>query len=436
MASVAPFCGIRYHHDLAQDLARLITPPYDVISPADQEHLYRAHPNNIIRLELGRTLPGDNATENRYTRASRFYRQWLAQGILQKEDRPAFYLYRQEFTIDGTPKIRTGIIGAVKIEPYEKKVILPHEETLSSAKADRLELMRACRASFSPIFGLYADPTGTLDELLARVAAREAAASCTDDEGHKHALWLITEDDETDAIAAGLADKQIFIADGHHRYETAQTYQKERGETPPDAPWHFVMMTLVNLYDPGLVILPTHRLIKNLPGLDFAAFLASLASNFLIAEYRLGDGGSLDHFLTMLQATGAEGRHAFGLCADGANLYLLVLKNTVDPDRVLGPGRSAAWRRLDVAILQSLVLERLLGIDETACRQGEFLSYTRDAGEAMAALAAGTHQLAFLLNATPVTSVTAVAQSGEKMPQKSTFFYPKLMTGLVMYAMD
>jgi len=435
MATVVPFRGIRYHRDLAPDLARLITPPYDVIGPADQERYYQAHPHNVIRLELGRTLPGDDAMENRYTRAAAFFRRWLDQGVLKAEDRPALYLYRQEFAVDGAVKIRTGIVGAVRIEPYEKKVVLPHEETLSGAKADRLELMRACSASFSPVFGLYADPAGTLDELLARVAARGSAATCTDEDGQRHTLWVVAEEKEIAAIQAALADKQVFIADGHHRYETAQAYERER-EGAPDAPWHYVMMTLVNLYDPGLVILPTHRLVRNVPGLDFPALLASLARDFLIAEYRLADEGRLEHFLTMLQAVGAEGRHAFGLSGDGTTVHLLVLKKDVDPDRVLPANRSPAWRQLDVAILQGLVLEKLLGIDDAACRRGDQLAYTRDAGEALAALAAGTHQLAFLLNGTPVTAVTAVAQSGEKMPQKSTFFYPKLVTGLVMYGLD
>ncbi len=431
MATIVPFRGIRYNRQLSGNLANLITPPYDVIGPTDQDRYYESHPNNIIRLELGRTLPEDGPEDNRYTRSAGYLREWLTEGVLVAEDQPALYLYRQDFTVAGKRKTRTGIIGGVKIEPYENKVVLPHEETLPGHKADRMELMRHCRANFSPIFGLYADRNQSLDGLFARVASRDPDAACTDEDGQGHALWVVADKEDIATIQALLSGKQVFIADGHHRYETAQAYARER-RGDESAPWRYAMMTLVNLFDPGLLILPTHRLVKNLDGIDFPALLSALAADFLLAEYQLEDG-RLDYFMTILQSVAAEGRHAFGVSRDGGTIHLLVLKDGVDLDRMMPEDKSASWRQLDVAILQVLVLQKLLGIDAAQQRNGENLTYTGDEHQAMAALLAGTHQLAFLLNATPVAEVTAVAQSGDKMPQKSTFFYPKPVTGLVMY---
>lgn len=434
MATIVAFPGIRYNRELSNNLEELITLPYDVISAADQDRYYDAHPNNVIRLELGRKFREDDATNNRYTRSAQFLREWLAEGVLVPEEKPALYLYRQEFTVDNQKKTRTGVIGGVKIEPYENKVILPHEETLPGHKADRLELMRHCGANFSPIFGLYADKEKTLDDIFARISALTPDAACTSEYGQEY-LWVITGEDDIAAIQAALAEKQVLIADGHHRYETAQTFLRER-QCPDSAPCRYVMMTLVNLYDPGLTILPTHRLVKNLPDVDFQALLSALSADFLLAEYRLDDEGRLEHFMTMARSLGAEGAHAFGLSRDGNTIHLLVLKDHVNLDKVMPADKSPSWRRLDVAILQVLVLEKLLGIDAKRQLSGENLSYTRDENEALAALRDQSHQLAFLLNASPMDTVTEVARSGEKMPQKSTFFYPKLITGLVMYMLD
>lgn len=429
MAVIVPIRGLRYHRRFAGELARLITPPYDVILAADQDRYYAAHPYNIIRLELGRTLPGDGPDDNRYTRSAATLREWLDRGVLVQEEKPALYLYRQDFTVDGEKKTRTGIIGGVKIEPYEKKVVLPHEETLPGHKADRLELMRRARAAFSPVLGLYADPERSLDGLFARLTGRGPDASCLDEAGQGHALWVITEEDDIARVQDLLAGKQVFIADGHHRYETAQAFLREN---PDSGAARYVMMTLVNLFDPGLVVLPTHRLVKNLAGIDFPALLSALAQDFLLAEYRLADGTPA-HFMTILRSLGAEGRHAFGLSRDGSAIHLLVLKDGVDPARVMPADKSAAWRELDPAILQVLILEKLLGLDAARQKSGEYLAYTRDEHQALASLREGGCQLAFLLNATPVTEVTRVAAAGDKMPQKSTFFYPKLVTGLVLY---
>ena len=472
MATVIPFKGLRYHPAKAENLAEVVTPPYDVIDATAQDRYYTRHPYNIIRLEYGKTYSEDNETDNRYTRATADFNTWLEESVLVPEDKPALYLYEQEYTVGGQKKIRSGFICGVRLEPYEKGVVLPHEETMPKHKADRLELMRVCRANFSPIFSLYADREKTVDSAL-REAVKGAAPDVifTDEAGEIHRMWAITDTEIIGRVQQVMADKRIFIADGHHRYETALNYKKERETqgvahsedravavtssccTGPEGlccssasepAYNYVMMTLVNLYDPGLVVLPTHRLIKNVDGLDKGWLVEQLKENFTVEEYPLApDRSNFQEFLGLLakrgqtccscdQAASASRCHVFGLYTGDNHLYHLTVKNEKALGQFMPEEKSHAWRGLDVSVLHTMIIEKHLGIGGELRAKAENITYTREEEGALSTVDAGEYQLAFFMNPTLVEEVTEVAGNGEKMPQKSTFFYPKLITGLVV----
>ena len=471
MATIIPFKGLRYNQKIVRDLADVVTPPYDVIDAAAQDRYYSRHPFNIIRLEYGKTFAGDGEDENRYTRAAADYGSWRRDNVLAPEDGHALYLYEQEYTTGGERKVRSGFICGVKIEPYEKGVVLPHEETMPKHKADRLELMRACRANFSPIFSLYADP-----ELAVTGALREAAgkrtpdAAFTDENGDEHRLWVVRDAGAIGKVQRLMEDQRIFIADGHHRYETALNYKLERdadcdstagGEVAASsscacAPGgsvtcsrtsepahHYVMMTLVNLYDPGLIILPTHRLLKNVDEANLAALPERLGEFFSLEAFPLTpDRGNFKEFLTEMASRGAANSpglthpHIFGIYLGDSRLYLAALKDEMHLEKMLPIEKSPAWRGLDVSVLHTLIIEKYLGIGGELRARGDHITYSREEEGALAAVDRGDYQLAIFMNPTLVEEVTAVAGNGEKMPQKSTYFYPKLITGLVVNSLD
>lgn len=483
MAVIIPIRGLRYNMRKVDSMADVVTPPYDVIDAAAQDRYYRRHPCNIIRLEYGKTDPGDSETNNRYTRAADNYKEWLQENVLTRESEPAIYLYEQEFTAGGENKIRSGIICGVRLEPYDKGIVLPHEETIPKHKADRLELMRACGANFSPVFSLYADQdNGVVAALKESLQGAPPDISFTDDAGESHRMWVVSDPDAIGKAQRIMEDKRIFIADGHHRYETALNYKKERetgggdredaavgaasscaaapggtlySTTEVEPAYNYVMMTLVNLYDPGLVVLPTHRLIKNIESLDIDCLLDQIKENFNVEKFELEpDKGNLQKLLDMLarkglgedparvSAAGADlkkpvqnqktHRHAFGLYAGDNKFYLLTLRDDVDLSQMMPKEKSPAWQRLDVSILHTLIIEKHLGICGELRARADHITYTREEEGALDAVDRGEYQLAFFLNPTLVEEVTEVAGQGEKMPQKSTFFYPKLITGLVI----
>ncbi len=454
MATIVPIKGLRYTSK-AGSISDLVTPPYDVIDEAAQDRYYRRHPYNIIRLEYGKIYPGDNEENNRYTRAAADFQAWQQAGILAREPLPALYRYEQRFTHDGALKTRRGFICGVKLEPYEKGVVLPHEETLPKHKADRLALMRACRANFSPIFGLFADQEKIVEQALTKNGDRPPDVSFLDENGHQHNMWVVTDRKTITQVQQAMANKRIYIADGHHRYETALNYRNERRaqETTKagERLYDYVMMTLVNLYDPGLVILPTHRLVRNIRNLNIKRLLESLEENFRVERFFLAPGGqNFQAFLKALQERGkavrqATGRktagkvdrlHSFGLYVGSGQLYLLTLRDSAILLSLTKENRSPAWQSLDVSVLHTLILEKLLGIGDKQLAGGDYVSFTREEEKALAAVDAGEYQLAFFLNPTLVEEVIAVAAQGEKMPQKSTYFYPKLITGLVINPLE
>ena len=419
MAQVVPYQALRFT-ERAGDIAQLACPPYDIISETERQNFLRQNPYNIIRLEL----PRDGADP--YAVAGDTLHTWLQDGILAQDQVPAFYIYDITFDVGGEKHI-TGLIGRVHLEEFEKGVVLPHEFTLSKAKTDRLNLMHTTGCNFSNIYSLYRedDPASPIHNVSALIDQASLLSEMTDAAGLTHRLWALTDQTITAAIVAAFADHKLYIADGHHRYETALNYRKEllaNGTHTEDA--DYCMMMLVEMSHPGLVVFPTHRIVRDLPQFSANTLLAACEEYFDVKT------SSADSLQSELDAAYAAEKKAFGFY-DGAQCAVLTLKDTAVMDALL-PDLSAVSRQLDVSILHTLVLERLLHIDKENMANQINLTYTRDSQEALHAVENGTANCCFLLNPTRVSEIRDVAAAGEKMPQKSTYFYPKLITGLTM----
>jgi uncharacterized protein (DUF1015 family) len=442
MADVRPLPGLRF--TATADLAALVTPPYDVISPEAQARYYTRHPQNIIRLELGRDEPSDNELTDRYTRAAVTFAEWRLRGVM-RQDSPAFYIYEQRFAVGSSARTRTSLLARVRLEPWDVGVVLPHERTLSKPKDDRLKLLRACAANLSPIMVLYDDPKGELLKRLARARRGQPDVAFRDEDGEEHRLWLVADALLASRVASFFNGRQLFVADGHHRYETALAYRDEvrelRRELTADDAVNFVLMALTAIDDPGLVVLPTHRVVRDVLPERIANLDAALDAWF--EREPLHDADGADKWLARLADVGRDHPGVAALVLvrrDGAELLRLrpagqAAMRDVGPASTPGLAtehHSDAWRALDVAILHELILGRTLGISEADVLAGERVSYTRDATAAVTMVREGRGSAAMLLNPTPSTAVRDVALAGERMPQKSTYFYPKLITGLVI----
>jgi uncharacterized protein (DUF1015 family) len=435
MADVQPFRALRFSPK-AGALRELTCPPYDIIDESRRLAYLSRNPHNIIRLEL----PRDGADP--YAEAGKTLREWLDNDILTRDGEPCFYVYEIEYTLEGRSDISgmqagrhsvAGLIGRVRLEEFSKGIVLPHEETLSKAKEDRLNLMKATGCNFSDVYSLYMDDGGeseTLD-ILKLIQKEQPAAELTDEEGLVHRLWAVSDTSLTAAIQQRFADKKLYIADGHHRYETALNYRnwlRENGQSTEGS--DYIMMMLVEMGHPGLAVFPTHRMIRGLADFDGERLLAGCSQWFDVLRDVAVD--SLDESLEQAYETG---RHAFGFYTGGATFTLLTLRDESVLDTLL-PGCSDAYRHLDVNVLHTLVLERLLGIDKENMARQTNLTYTRSLREALDDVDAGAYQCSFLLNPTRVSEIRDVAAAGEKMPQKSTYFYPKLLTGLTINRLD
>ncbi len=424
MAEVRPFRALRYDAALA-DPAQNIAPPYDVISPAEQRALYGRSPHNIVRVEYGETRETDSEADNRYTRAARDLCAWRDAGVLALDDVPAVYAYRQSFTWGGVRYERRQWFVALRLEPWDAGIIKPHERTLSNPKADRLDLLRATHTQVSPVYSIFRE-RGTAFEPPpdgAPLAGFEA-------DGQHHSLGAITDAGAIASFAARIADADVYIADGHHRYETALAFRDEQraagGAWTGDEPSNFVLMALTHFSDPGLLVLPTHRLVTPPAYPDDAR--ARIARRFRVAAVAPEQAAGA---LADAARAGDSAFVAFGI-GDGGGASLLTLADRAGVESLMPAGESAAWKRLDVNVLQYGILRDVFGIDDAALAAGGAVTYTQDESEARAAVERGAARMAFLLNATPVAQIGAVADAGGRMPQKSTYFYPKLPTGLVL----
>ncbi len=440
MATITPFRGIVYNQVKAGDIADLVCPPYDIISHEEQQELYRKSPYNVVRLELGLESPADTAADNRYTRSAALLDEWSKSDIIRRNDAPAVYIYEMEFGAEsGTRKLR-GFICLVRIEDYDSGIIKPHETTLSGPKTDRLNLLRACKASFSQIFSLFSDPGEKVGVILSNVTRRPDMKVI--DGGVKHRVWVVDDKHDIDVIVRELADKNIFIADGHHRYDTALNYRNERrkaaGSFSGSEPYNYVAMYLARFEDKALTVLPAHRALFNLRGFDPENFEHDLNRYFNIERIDFDRRSEAADLRTVLEtmAGRAERSHIFGMRVKGERrYYLLTLRNESDMDSLL-PQKSPAYRRLDVSILHHLIIDKLLGIRMETHKLGLNIEYIKDAAEADKRIHNGTAEIVFFMNPTKVREVKDVASAGERMPQKATYFYPKLLTGLVIHMIE
>ncbi len=421
MAAIAPFKGLRFNRSIIQDLSEVIAPPYDVIDEKQQQEYYHRNPYNIIRLEYGQHLPGDSDKDNRYTRAAKTLQQWLSGQVLQVENQPAFYLYEQTFSFKRQTYRRSGFFAALKLERYENKTVLPHEETLSHPKTDRMELLRHCRANFSPIFGLFPDPERQMDRLFDRFSLKETLFEFSDFTGQRHRVWAVDNPEHQQFLNDFLAPRPVLIADGHHRYETALQFSQENDlSAAPGA--GYVLAHLVSLQNPGLVVLPTHRLLSGLDQYWITRIKQAMAEHFEIIHWGNPAKHSRDKFFAELKRYGRS-RPALGFVEPG-NLFILLFKHA-----------QAGSHRLDVAILKDYIFSVLLDDAEEA-EVEKHVSFSHDGEKTIRAVLQGEAQVAFLLNPTPIEQVADRSYRGERMPQKSTYFYPKLPSGLVIYHLD
>ncbi len=455
MAQVYPFRAFRYNPSRVA-FERVLTQPYDKISPAMQDKYYAADPHNLIAVEKGRAYPNDTPPNNVYTRAAAALEEWIRTGVVMQDPAPAFYAYAQEYTVPGTEERRTrrGFIGAGKLEDYSAKVVFPHEHTLSGPKADRLELLRHTKTHTGQLFMLYSDAQRRVDAILAEAEASAApAAEMKDEYGVVHRLWVVAEPGLVAAIQEAMKDQKLVIADGHHRYETALNYRNERraaaGKIDPNAPYERVMMTFINTRSEGLTILPTHRVAANVLDFSWPAARRHLEPWFAAEEIPFADEqkklAARSRFLAKLASE--REKRAIGVypaaepplgTPSGKKrraYYVLTLRDGANLAQLL-PSVSPRQRELDVVLLHEGILEPALGITPQAVTAEAHLTYERDAAAALDAVDAGRAQIAFLLNPCGVEQVMKVATAGEVMPQKSTDFYPKLLSGITMYRVD
>lgn len=438
MAHIEPFRALRYDPTRVS-IPQVVTQPYDKITPEMHDGYYAASPHNLVRVILGKEHANDHTADNRYTRAAQSFRDWRQQRIFLQDEQPSLYLYVQRFTAPGgsTEMERRGIIALGRIEDYSAGVIFRHEQTLAKPKADRLNLLRATRAHFGQLFMLYSDPAAEIDALLQPTGNPDLETK--DEYGVSHRVWKISDPTLVKQVQTRMRDKKLIIADGHHRYETALNYRNERraaaGDPGPSpnaapAPYELVMMTLVNMDSPGLVILPTHRVVHGLPAFSAEAFRQAASPYFSVDEV----DPSVDavRAKVILREAGRMGTALLAVAAD--RVFLLDRAKLVPPE--VFAGWSLRQQALDVVQLHKCLLEGVLGISEEAIRDQKNVRYIRDIDEAMAQVRSGVANVAFLMNPARMSQVRDIAFAGEVLPQKSTDFYPKLLTGLTIYALE
>jgi len=444
MPTIEAFRGVRYDLAHVGSLSDVICPPYDVIPPELQDQLYKLHPANFIRAELNRDEPGDDDSNNRYTRAARFIKNWRREGVLQEDRTPSIYVYNQSFTWEGREYTRRGFMARIRLERFGQGKIYPHEETHAGPKQDRLLLTRACKANLSQIFGLYPDPNNEAQNILDKATTGQTPLEAKDHLGVIHRLYPVTDERVISAVTTAMGDKPIFIADGHHRYETACNYRDElaaAGPLPAHHPANFVLMECIGMSDPGLIILPTHRLFRGLPAMTSDQLKAKLGDCFTTRV--AGEGTDLAaHVWQEIETAGEQG--AIGLFTGVDQRWIVAKISPAGEAKMaeLASEHSTDWQGLGVSILQRLILEHLLGakslpkpmyvhsVEEVVQWLDSGDSVGRDATGQMGA--GGRFELAALVMPAAVEHVRSISEHGERMPAKSTYFFPKLLSGLVV----
>jgi uncharacterized protein (DUF1015 family) len=425
MVDVVPFNGLRYNEDKSGPLSELIAPPYDVIRLNLQEELYARNPYNVVRLILGKIFEDDNESNNRYTRSAKDFRDWQSKIILKEDAEPSFYVYSQEYTFNGQTNNRIGFFARVRLEDFDKGNICPHEFTLAKAKKDRVQLIRACRANFSPVFGLFSDPAGTIDDKLAKIIEQPPLTEI-DEDSVVHRMWKVDDAEMVQFLSENFKDKKVYIADGHHRYETSLAYHKEHGAEVPDSA--HVMMFLTNLDAQSLAIYPIHRQLKCSTPFNRQTFIEQLEPYFKVESLSKGQTG--DQLTARLEKAGKD-KIAFCAYLGQGDALLLILKDIEHIVPFMG-NDSNGLKVLDVYQLHTLVLRELLGIDTRNPEHQQYITYNVRTAESMANVDAGTFDLVFFMNSTRMDQVRELAERGIRLPQKATYFYPKLLSGLVI----
>ena len=420
MAKVFPFHGYRYNQKKVEDLEKVVTQPYDKIDNELQEEYYEQSPYNVVRLILGKE-------EDRYHSAAQNLNQWIKNEILIRDQKAGFYLYTQEYEVDGEKFVRKGFVGLGELEAGEG--VKAHENTMEGPKADRLNLIRATEANFGHIFMLYSDQENQINTLFSQVMKEDFLFQAKDEDDNLHKIWQITDESLVKEIQQKMKNKNLYIADGHHRYQTALNYQKECRENGWQADgvesFNHRLMTFVNMDDPGLKVLPTHRLLYGIDDFNLNSFLEKVAEDFSILEFE-----EKENMYNFLDQHSSEKVFGFKTAAD--DVYRVFKFENKEVLNKIDHNYSQEYKELDVSILHNIILEKYLGIDEKALAAKTNLDYIRYRDNALKKLEKGKYQAAFILNPTSVMEVKNIADQGEKMPQKSTDFYPKLLTGLVI----
>lgn len=442
---VRPFRALHYDPAVVPDIGLCLSQPYDVISGAQQEAYYRQHPNNVVRLILGRIEAGDNENANRYTRARDLLGRWREDGILRLTGRPSFWVYEQEFDLPDAGRRRVrGFIGAVRLRDYAERRILPHEKVIKGPLEDRIRLTETAATQFEYIWSLYQDKAYIIDNILDAQEKEAAIIDFTEQPvGVRHRMWRLTDPESCEIIRRTMSRLKIYIADGHHRYQTMLTIRdRMRARFPeagPDAPWEYIMMFLVNSEHEGLTILPTHRMLHGIQVESLYRLGASILEHFHVKKYTFRDGDEpavRRRWLRDLRSV-EPGEHKFGaFIVNTSGYYLLTLRDEEAYEELVRLDFSSEWKLLDVNILNTLILEEILGITEEQLSLATNISYTKDIDEALARVHAGEIDVAFALNSTALADVLAIAENNERMPRKSTYFFPKPVSGLVFYPMD
>ena len=437
MVEIAPFRGVLYNLERVGDPSLVIAPPYDVISPEEQEALYSKSPYNIVRLILTKGEEG----KDRYSIAGDTLRRWLREGVLIRDARPAIYPYFQTYRVDGLERTRKGFIALLRLEEFDSGKVFPHERTLSKPKEDRLRLMEACRANLCPVFGLYSDPAMGVEAIFEGLAERRPLIEVTDREGVRNRFWRLDEEEKIEEIGRVLMDKFVLIADGHHRYETALTYRemmrKRHGTLRGDEPFNYVMMYLSNMEDEGFTILPTHRLLYGVPEERVRTFMERAKDLFTVEEYTFDgptEGRAREAFYKRLEEMGMKGA-AIGVSTARRRAYSILIPK----DTAIAPLLETIpheMRHLDLTILHEVAIKGILGLDEEALATQRHIEYIKDRGRALDLVREGRYQMAFILNSPKIRDIIAVVKAGMRMPQKSTYFYPKLLSGLVIHSFN
>ncbi len=442
MAVVAPFRALRYNPAKISSMTNVVTGPYDVINAQQQEAFYQADPFNVIRLELNKTTEADDASNNIYTRAAANLRQWMAEQVLLRDGQPAFYASETTYQdAGGQTRTRKGYLTLLRVEDYSTGVILPHELTFTGHREDRLKLTKAAGANMSPIFALYPDEENQVYGLMEQARAAQPLADFDDHAGLRQRLYAVDDPHACQEIQRLMLDKVIFIADGHHRYETALNYRNHMRELHPGrgpaASFNYLLTYLCSMSDPGLTVFPCHRMLPHLDGFDARDFLALAKQWFNVQEIPIaGDAARARAQLSEALFKAGLKRPSFGLAShDSDSFYVLSLKVGV---RRTGPMQSTepALKDLDVVVLSEVILNHILGLDNNACDQLHTIKYMSIMNEALDEVASGQARAVFLLNPTKVSQVEAVANQRLVMPRKSTFFYPKVLTGLTINLID